>query len=195
MRLNKISLALVLAGSALLAACGGGGDSTPVRSGTAAADLTASVTASTAPALLDKSFSFQNGVADLGTTSATTLALSGSAAAPDFSLTDGTNKASGVMTYGSCIFTIKQSNFPANFTKLQVGVVTEVKPCDVVVATAGMPTASSSLSTIKLLLGSSFSLPLGVTVTISDSGLVTISGTLFGTIKLQLATGATGAAS
>ena len=195
MRLNKISLALVLAGSALLAACGGGGDSTPVRSGTAAADLTASVTASTAPALLDKRFSFQNGVVELGTTTDTTLLLSGSTAAPDFSLTAGANTASGVMTYGSCIFTVKQSNFPAKFTKLQVGAVTEIKPCDVVVATAGKPAGSSSLSTIKLVLGTSFSLPFGVTVTISDSGLVTISGTPFGTVKLQLATGATGAAS
>ncbi|WP_156955159.1 hypothetical protein [Polaromonas glacialis] len=189
MHFNKISLAASLFGcGVLLAACGG--DSTPSKT-VASADTTAAVTASTAQAMVNKSFSFDSGVSALGTTSATTIALSGSSANPDFSLSSGGFGAKGGMTYGSCIFKITQSNFPATFTKLQVGATTEVKPCDLKLATAGLTTGSSN-SFVKWILGNASSISLGVTVTISESGVVTVSGTPFGTITFVIATGATG---
>lgn len=191
MRFNKISLAAsVFSCSVLLTACGGGDDTPPKT--VASADTTAAVTSTTAQAMVDKSFSFDSGVSALGTTSATTLALSGSSTKPDFSLTSGGFTATGEMTYGSCIFKITQSNYPATFTKLQVGATTEVKPCDLKLATAGL-TAGSTNSFVKWILGNASSISQGVTVTISESGVVTVSGTPFGTVTLVIATGATGA--
>lgn len=190
MRFNKTSLvASLFSCSVLLAACGG--DSSAPSKTVASADTTAAVTASTAQAMVNKSFSFDTGVSDLGTTSATTIALSGSSANPDFSLSSGGFNAKGGMTYGSCIFKITQSNYPATFTKLQVGATTVVKPCDLKLATAGLTTGSSN-SFVKWILGNASSISLGVTVTISESGVVTVSGTPFGTITLVIATGATG---
>ena len=190
MRFNKISLAaMLISGSMLLVACGG--DSSAPSKTIASADTTAAVTATTAQAMVNKSFSFESGVSDLGTTSATTIALSGSSAKPDFSVSSGGFNAKGEMTYGSCIFKITQTDYPATFTKLQVGATTEVKPCNLKLATAGLTTGSSN-SFVKWILGNASSISLGVTVTISESGVVTVSGTPFGTITLVIATGANG---
>jgi len=190
MLFNKTSLvASLFSCSVLLAACGG--DSNAPSKTVASADTTAAVTATTAQVMVNKSFSFDSGVPDLGTTSPTTIALSGSSANPDFSLSSGGFGAKGGMTYGSCIFEITQSNYPATFTKLQVGAKTEVKPCDLKLATAGLTTGSSN-SFVKWILGNASSISLGVTVTISESGVVTVSGTPFGTITLVLATGVGG---
>jgi len=194
MRLNKISLAALLLGSsAFLAACGGSGggsSATPTANG----DLTASIKADKVPVMLNKNFSFESGVASLGTQSPTTIVLSGAAATPTFTLKSGTNSATGEMTYGSCIFEIKNSTFPASFTKLQVGVKTEVTPCDLKVATAGFASGSHT-SFIKWVLGTASSVSIGgITIAISSSGVVTISGIPFGTITFTVnpVTGATG---
>lgn len=189
MRFNKISLvSSIFSCSVLLAACGG--DSNAPSKTVASADTTAAVTASTAQAMVNKSFSFDSGVSGLGTTSVTTIALSGSTAKPDFSLSSGGFAAKGEMTYGSgsCIFTVKESGFPATFTKLQKDATTEVKPCDLKLATAGLTTGSSN-SFVKWILGNASSISLGVTVTISESGVVTVSGTPFGTVTFIIATG------
>lgn len=193
MRFNKISLAAsVFSCSVLLAACGGGDTAAPSSKAVASADTTSAVTSSTAQVMVDKSFSFDSGVSALGTTSATTLALSGSSTAPTVKISSGGSAATGVMTYGSCIFTIQSSNFPATFPKLQVGATTEVKPCDLKLATAGLTNGSSN-SFVKWILGNASSISQGVTVSIDiDTGVVTVNGTTFGTVKLVLSTGATG---
>lgn len=193
MRFNNIFLAAsVFSFSILLTACGGG--SAPSPKAVASADISAAVTPTTAQVMVGKSFSFDSGVSALGTTSATTVDLSGSAAAPDIKISSGGNTGTGVMNYGSCIFKITQSSFPASFTNLQVGAITEVKPCDLKLATSGLTNGSSN-SFVKWILGNASSISQGVTVTISDTGVVTVNGTPFGTVTLVLATGATGAGS
>ncbi|MBK5204472.1 MAG: hypothetical protein JJD98_03390 [Polaromonas sp.] len=195
MRLNKISLAtLVLGGSALLAACGGGGDSAPVTS-VATTDTAAVINPTTGAAVvssvLNKGFDFTTGVPSFGTTSATSLTLSGSGATPSFAISSGGNTASGVMTYGSCIFTIgSDSTFPAGHP-LVAGSKITVNPCTLSVGTAGVKAdGSSSAANVTFVLGTTNSSPVSVTVTISSMGVVTVNNSPVGHATVVIATGA-----
>lgn len=192
MRFNKISLAAsVFSCSVLLSACGGGDAAPSPTKAVASADITAAVTSSTAQVMVNKSFSFDSGVSALGTKSATTVDLSGSATAPDVKISSGGNTATGVMTYGSCIFKITSSTIPGLPVTPAGDKGIEVKPCDLKLATAGLTNGSSN-SFVKWILGNASSISQGVTVTISSTGVVTVSGTSFGTVTLVLSTGATG---
>lgn len=197
MRLNKISLAaLALGGSVLLSACGGGGNDSPLRpTATVATPTTASINgAGNGPAVvssvLNQGFSFDAGVPALGTTAPTTLTLSGSATAPTFSLTSGADTATGVMTYGSCIFTIVTSTFPAG-SPLALGQKREVTPCALSVATAGSTANGTVASTgVSFVLGATVSNPVPRLVSISPAGVVTVNGVVIDTVTVVVTTGA-----
>lgn len=198
MKFNKASLVcLVIGASALLAACGGG-DSAPVAvvaSTSTLAVITPSTGAAVVSSVLDKSFGFTSGVPSLGTISATTLKLSGTGAAPSFAISSAEGTASGVMTYGSCIFTVAQSTYAAGHPLAQGSKVT-VTPCTLSVGTAGGKGDSVPYSAnVTLILGGVNSTPVSVTVTISSTGVVTVNNVIVGSVTVVAATGATGAGS
>lgn len=198
MRLNKISLAaLVLGSSVLLAACGGGNDS-PLRPiSIVQTATTIGITAggsgpTVVSAVLNKTFIFQNGVPVFGTTVPTTLTLSGSAAAPTFSISSGTDTATGVMSYGACIFTITTSTYPAS-SPLGMGKVTEVNPCSLLIDTAGSTANGTATTTnVSLVLGTTKSNPVSLPVSISSTGVVSVGGVTVGTATVVVTTGAGG---
>jgi len=197
MRLTKISLAaLVLGGSVLLSACGGGNDS-PLRpvSTVTTPSITTAVTADTVKAIVGSEFTFASGVDALNTTASTTLTLSGTdPLKPLFTLKSGGFEASGEIEYGSCFFKITSSNFlPATtFPFLQVGQKKEVTPCDVKVLTSGLTTGGSSPSSMTFVLGGKESNSSPITVTISSTGVVTVNGVTLGTATYTVTTGAGG---
>lgn len=183
---------MVLCGSALLAGCGGGsGSSSP---NVAQADVQANITPATGAGVvggvLGKSFDFSSGVADFGTTAPTSLTLSNNAAAPSFAIASGSDTASGVMTYGSCIFTVAESTFAADHPLAKDKRI-EVTPCDLQVAAAGKPADGSSVqTTVTLVLGSTTSAPVTAVATIAPNGDVSINGSVVGSVKVDAATGA-----
>jgi hypothetical protein len=195
MRLNKFSLAaFVVSGSMLLAACGGGNDSPlrPISKVTTSTTAAINPTSGTAvvQAVLDKSFSFDAGVPGFGTTTPTTLKLAGSGTTPSFNLTSSEGTASGPMTFGSCIFTITASTYPAGHL-LALGRVVTINPCALSVDTAGQTAdGSSSPTEVTLVLGSTSSTPVLVTVSISSTGVVTVNGSTVGSATVVVTTGA-----
>jgi len=197
MRFNKISLAVMLmSGSMLLVACGGG-DSAPAPGALVATTNTSAVIDQTTGAavvqgVLDKNFGFANGVPSFGTTSATSLSLSGSGAAPSFNISSTEGTATGAMAYGSCIFKIATSNFPL-LSPLALGKEVTVSPCTLSIGTAGVSAnGGSSTSTVTLQLGTINSMPVSVPVSISSTGAVTVNGSAVGSVILVPATGAIG---
>ena len=200
MNFNKFSLAcLVLSGSALLAACGGGSSGSlppaPIASTNTSAAINPQTGAAVVSSVLDKSFGFSSGVPSFGTTSATSLKLSGTGATPSFAITSPEGTASGAMTYGSCIFTVSQSSFAASHPLAQGKTVT-VSPCSLTVGTAGLKgDGIASPANVTFVLGTVNSAPVSVSVTISASGVVSLGGFTVGTVTVVAATGATGAGS
>lgn len=201
MNFNKFSLAcLVLSGSALLVACGGSSSSgslppAPIASTNTSAVINPQTGAAVVSSVLDKSFEFSSGVPSFGTTTATSLKLTGTGAAPSFAITSPEGTASGAMTYGSCIFTVSQSSFNASHPLAQGKTVT-VSPCSLTVGTAGLKGDGIATPTsVTFLLGTVNSRPVSVSVTISASGVVTVNGFTIGSVTVVAATGATGAGS
>lgn len=194
MNFNKISLAcLVLSGSALLAACGG--DGTPPPPAAIATSNTASlINPQTGPAIvnsvLNKRFDFGMGVPSFGTASPTSLTLSGNVAAPSFAITSAPDSASGIMTYGSCIFTVTQSTYTAG--PLVLNNTFPVSPCGLTVATAGLKGDGIVVpSSVTFVLGADTSASVSVPVSIGPDGVVTVNGaTIPGKVTLVAATGA-----
>ena len=195
---NKVSLAcLILSGSALLSACGGSsGDSgspPPIASSNLSAEITPQTGTALVNSVLDKSFEFSSGVPGFGTTSATSLKLSGNGAAPSFDINSAEGSASGTMNFGSCIFTVAKSNFAAT-SPLAQGKTLTIKPCSLIVATVGIKGNGIAVpTTLTLLLGTINSKPISISVSISATGVVTVNSFTIGSVTLVAATGATGA--
>lgn len=196
MKFNKISLAcLVLSGSALLAACGGSSDNgplpaAPVATSNTPAPINPQTGAAVVSGVLDKSFGFSSGVPSFGTTSATSLKLSGTGATPSFAISSAEGSASGAMTYGSCKFTVTQSTFAAVHPLAQGKLVT-VSPCSLAVATAGLKGDGIATSaSVTFVLGTATSAAVPVSVSINAAGVVTVGGFTVGTVAVVAATGA-----
>ena len=201
MHFNKISLAaMVLGGGMLLAACGGDSGGISLQPATvAAADISATINPATGPAAVDtvlnEAFTFASGVEDFGTTSTTTLTLSGASTAPSFSLISGSNHAEGVMSYGSCKFTYTASTFPAaTFPKLQAGQTTTITPCTITIPTAGIKAGVADVTKeVKFFLKNSLGISGKLSIVVNSDGTVTVKSKKFGTVTLIISTGATGA--
>jgi len=192
MKFVKFALAgMVMGASMLLAACGSS-DSTsapPVAAANTVVPINSATGPSAVQAMLNKTFTFANGVPAFGTTSTTTLTLSGSGATPTFSIASGGLLASGTMTYGSCIFKVTSSPFTSG--PLLLGSLFTVSPCDLTVATAGLPAdGSSQNTTASLVLSGTTSSGVPVVVSISPTGVLTVNGVVIVSITVIVPTGA-----
>lgn len=185
--MKKLALWIVALASAFtLAACGGGGGGTER---VATEDLSVVVTKDTVAALSSEEFVFTDGVPDFGTTAATTVAFTGTSTTPEFSIESGGRKASGVTTFGSCIFNITTSDF-ADDHPLGKDKVIEIDPCALTVKTGGVAvTGATSNTGAVLVLGSTQSETTVVAVSIAFDGRVTVNNTQAGTVKTGDTTG------
>lgn len=187
--MKKASLKWVLSATvaaAMLVACGGGSD--PVDS-VATSNTTLAANGTTASAVTAVPFSFPAGVTELGTTAATTVTFTSSSATPAFSIASGGNTATGVTTFGSCIFTVSASTFPTGHA-LALGQIVTVNPCNLNVATAGAVANGVAQSrSIALLLGAAASANASATVGVNAGGNLTLNGNSVGTVTLTYTTG------
>lgn len=200
MILKKVSLAcMVMAGGALLAACGGGGGSVPVATTpVAATNVSANANAAVVGAVGTTPVVFANGFAGVSAsgapvavTGATTVAFSGSGASPNVSITNGGRTASGVTTFGSCIFTFTASTFtpPSDF---DVGKSITVNPCSLNVSTANKSASGGASQTpVTFSFGSATSNSFTQSVTVNSAGAVSVNGVPVGTVTITNVTGGT----
>ncbi len=181
-------LASALALAAVLSACGGGGSSSPpVQVVTTNATLAANPTS--VPALANTPLGFTNGVPAFGTTAETTLLFTSTSTSPGFSIASGGATATGATTFGSCIFTVGASTFPAS-SPLGMGRTVTVNPCSIAANTAGSPAnGAPALRNITLQLGAVSSRAASITITVSPTGSIAINGVTAGTVTLANATG------
>ncbi len=171
----------------MLVACGGGNDD-PVQ--VVSADAVILGNAQTIPAASGTTFNFATGVSAFQTNAPTTVAFTNTSANPAFSIQSGGKTAVGTTTFGSCIFTITQSTFDPP-SRLSVGNVIEVNPCNIIAGVQGMPANDqASLRGIALQLGISFSAGTEVLMSVSPSGQLTINGRAVGSVTLRPVTGA-----
>lgn len=186
--MNKLlNLALTLAVAGTLAGCGGGGSDAEL---VAASNTTLAASPTVTSAVANQSFAFGSGVTEFGTTAATTVAFTSTSTTPDFSIASGTDVATGTTTFGSCIFTITASTFPAS-SPLATGKTITIHPCNITVATAGVALSSpAATASVALMLGAAASSGVPITVDITEGGALTLNGKSAGTVTLTPVTGA-----
>lgn len=183
---NSIKLTLsavaLTAGALILAACGD--KSTEPKAKVVTEDAVVTVTATTIPAIFSAPpAEFTAGVADFGTTVPTTLSFKANdtaAATPVFNVKTATDSASGVTTFGSCIFTVTTSTFTGTHP-MALGKTVTINPCAVKIQTAGT-TAGATLSApvVRITLGAASSttvtLPNPVVISTTGEVKVTVGG-------------------
>ncbi len=157
-----------------LAGCGGGGDS-PAPLLVAAGNATVPANGTVTAALAGTSFAFPAGVPGLGTTGSTTLAFSGTAAAPGFAIASGGNTATGATRFASCIFAVSGSTFPAGHP-LANGQTVTVNPCVININTTGVVANGQPVSrAVGLVLGSALSAGAMIEVGVSATGQLVLN--------------------
>lgn len=88
------------------------------------------------------------------------------------------------VTYGSCIFAVTQSTFPAG-NKFAVGSTIVVNPCNINVNTAGLQATGVAASrSVALALGSAISAGSSITLSVSPGGQLTLNGVSVGGVTL-----------
>jgi hypothetical protein len=194
--IQKLKLLALIGATAALVACGGGGSSAPAQA--INGNLTGNVSAANIAALLGTTLTFPNGVSEFGTTTATTVAFGGTAAAPTATITNGGNTSTADVTYGSCIFTIKSASSNGSLARyLIVGNVITVNPCTLTFETNGK-TASPNPQTVTMTsqFGTNSKVFIFGSFTLTADGRVLLSnGDSLGGLVLTPVTGATGAGS
>ena len=182
---NLISLALL---SGILSACGGGGSS-PAAALISPSNDSPAANSTTTAAVVNQSFAFAPGVAAFGTTGATTVAFTSTSASPSFSISSAQGAATGVTTFGSCIFTVTSSTFPAG-SPLANGQVVRVDPCALNIATSGAAAnGSSTPRNVNLVLGALVSTAIAVPVVVNVDGSVAINGVTVDKVAVSPVTG------
>ena len=168
MKLSLIKTgAAALIASAVLVACGGGGGDqyAPITS-----NAVTPMTASSAATVTDNGpMRFSAGIAAFGTADST-VNVTPNGSAYNFSVAEGGNTATGVLTFGSCIFTVTASSFPASHA-LGLNKTVTVNPCNLTFQTAGQGnTGAPFTAQTTLLLGTSESSPFTETVSVAPGG-------------------------
>lgn len=166
--------------AAALAGCGGGGGGEQTLA--VSRDTSVPVDSTITSAVVQTPFSFPAGVPSFGTSAPTTVTFTSTASTPTFTVASAGETATGTTTFGSCIFTVQASTFPAT-SPLAAGRTVTVHPCILALNTSGMP-ADGSADPVAgtLVLGSTTSAPATVTVQVSTSGVLTLNGTTLNTI-------------
>lgn len=186
--MNK-TLKLLLAASAavVLTACGGNDDPEVLLVAPPSVALAAAPT--TVAAVEDVPFTFPAGVPALGTTGTTTVAFTSTGTTPAFSIASPSGTATGVTTFGSCIFAITASTFPTGHALAQ-GQTVVVNPCNLNVGTAGAVANGVAQSrSIALILGAAASANQSVSVGVNPGGQLTVNGNIVGTVTLTPVSG------
>ncbi|HWI83888.1 hypothetical protein [Ramlibacter sp.] len=197
---KTVALLLSFSVAAALVGCGGGGgggaaEPAPVAVVTAPVVLAAAP--ATTAAVANEPFKFPSGVTELGTTAPTTIVFSvpstgtgtGTTTTPAFTITSETYTAKGTTTFGSCIFKITESTFPAGH-KMATGNTITIHPCNIKVETAGMAVdAPTQERNVALVLGSAASTGEPVPVDVNPGGQLTLNGNSVGTVTITFVTG------
>lgn len=188
---KRILMIAALCGAALLSACGGGGGGETFS--VASTDLTVAADKTAGPAMAQaisgETFTF-GPVADFGTLTTTSVVVTAATASPTFSVSTATNTASGNLDFGSCIFRVTASTFPAT-SPLAVGNTVTIATCQLTVRTRLLVADGTARErSANLRLNTALSTDTFVTVTINEGGQITINGKPAGTVTLQLVTGA-----
>lgn len=172
---------------ALTGCGGGGGEPAPIL--VAPAEVTIAAAPATVSAVEDVPFAFPAGVPELGTTGATTLTFTSTGTTPEFTIAADGGTATGTTQFGSCIFVVATSSFPAGH-RLAAGQTVTVNPCQIRLGTQGAPADSVARQRAAVfILGSAASAGSTVTVSINSGGAVTINGQAAGTVTLVPVTG------
>lgn len=186
-----VTVAAVLAVGVVSSACKD--DSTAPKVMVAATDAVLTVNATVTSALVGTTFNFAGGAGALAPAVANqNLALSfgGTATAPtaNMVITSPTGAPVGTIganvSFGSCIFAVTSSSFPAGHS-LAVGQTVTVNPCTLSVRTTGaVANGVATPRNVALLLGAAASANSSVTVAVTPSGGLTLNGTTVGTVTL-----------
>lgn len=188
-------LAALLSSATFLVSCGGGGggeESTTV----AAEDLEVRVDQTNGEALFTalkgESFTYDDGVPDFETASATKVDIVGPAANRQnlgFRISSGGNTATGALEFGSCIFRILGSDYR---TKLTVGTSIRVRDCDIVVNTTGKLANGEVRRVPVTVILNGRRATRYVNLSITRDGSVLIESVVFGRVKVRTVTGTGG---
>ncbi|MCV2368629.1 hypothetical protein [Roseateles oligotrophus] len=188
MKLTKILTASAMAVSgALLGGCSDGTDGEVIAATT---NLVVPANATTVASVKDVPYVFASGVAELGTATATTVKFTSAGAAPAFSISSSEGAATGATTFGSCIFTVVTSTYPAIHPLAQFKIV-RIANCGFQFNTAGVNAGISIPVPSFFGLGSVNSASAPVSVVMTDTGSVTVNGTVVGNVTVGV-TGGTG---
>ncbi len=194
--MNKtVTLLLSFLLASALVGCGGGGGGEPAPVAVVTQPTTLPASSTTTAAVAAVPFVFPAGVPDLGTTAATSITFTSTAATPAFSIASGGNTATGTTSFGSCIFEITDSTFPAGH---RLAATTPpappnritINPCNIKVETAGVSVdAPAEERSVALLLGTAASTGAAVTVDVNPGGQLTINGKSAGEVTIVFVTG------
>ncbi len=172
-----------------LVGCGGDDDDEPTPVAVVPTPAVLAASATTTAAVEDVPFVFPAGVPELGTTASTSIVFTDTSTTPAFSISSGGNTATGTTAFGSCIFRVTASTFPAGH-RMSVGQQITVNPCNIRVETSGMSVdAPAEQRSVALLLGSAASSGNPLTVDVNPGGQLTINGKAAGTVTIEFVTG------
>ena len=166
--LIKTGAAALLASAVLVACGGGGGDQyAPITS-----NAVTPMNTTTAAVLTDNGPIAFAAIPELNIPGAATFTAGGTGPSSyTFGIAESAtgNSASGVLTFGSCKFTVTASSFPA-IHPLALGKTAIVNPCTLDIQTAGQNTGAPFQALTTLLFGASRSSSFTETVSVAPGG-------------------------
>jgi hypothetical protein len=179
------SLAVVAVAAGLVACGGGSRSAAPFYSSNSTVNATVAAYSG-----ITGTYTFPAGVTGFGTTTTTDVAFGGTPAAPTFTIGSGGLSASGVLSFGSCIFTVTASSYPTGHP-LALGQVVTINPCSITLQTSGQSYSTGAANIpVNLTLGTVNSNARTATFTVSPTGTIPV-----GTVTVTPATGSTGSVS
>lgn len=191
-----VTVAAVLAVGVASTACKD--DATAPKVMVAATDAVVSMNGSVAGALAGTAFNFAGGAGALAPAVANqnlALTFGGTATAPtaDMVITSPTGATVGTLganvTFGSCIFVVTRSSFPAGHA-LALGQTVTVNPCALNMRVQGAVANGQAVPrSVALLLGAAASSNSSVTVAVTPGGQIVLNGTNVTTIGLTPVSG------
>lgn len=167
--IQKLKFLALIGAAATLVACGGGNNTAPLR---VSGNAVGNVTAANFAALAGSTFTFPNGLADLGTTAATTVTLGGTAAAPTATITSGGTSVVADVVFGSCKFTFRTIAFGKG-----AGFTFTYPTCTYTFQTNNLPIVPSQQPVPTIwTLGTFATLPLNIDMVVGTGGSLIVGG-------------------